>query len=144
MFNYNKEIQQMKRYLKVLTAPLAIVATIALTLMGMSETHGEAPKVVKLSYRNAAKVDIQVYTVDHVSKKTIEKKTPITPNGKDSSEATINKDGYIDITFSIVGKNDKNVSEYHCLDVRTSVGSSTTFSYDLTFDNPPKSPYKKC
>ncbi len=63
-------------------------------------------------FTNKSKVEIQVYTLDRISKKNDENKKMITPNGQGTSQATLDSGGStIDITFSIVGKNDKNISE---------------------------------
>jgi hypothetical protein len=99
---------------------------VAATIAGSGLVTAETAKVVKLNYRNGSKVDIQVYTVDRVNGKTIEKKNQITPGGSDSSQAEVNKEGNIDIQFSIVGKNDKGVSEYRCKPIKTSASSATT------------------
>ncbi len=90
-------------------------------------------KTVKLTCYKSRKVEVQVYTIDHNnSHKADENKRMITPGGQGSTQATVDSGGYIDITFSILGKNDKNVSEYHCTDVKTSVGSKTELQYDVS------------
>jgi len=97
----------------------------------------QAPKFVKLNYRNGSKVEIQVYTVDKISGKTVEKKNQITLGGGDSSQAMVDKDGNIDIVFSIVGKNNQGVSEYHCKPVKTNASSATS-PFTLEFEKMPK------
>jgi hypothetical protein len=112
----------------------AFIALIALA--GPTTAHAQAKKTVKLTYTNRAKVEVQVYTIDHNNNhKADENKRMITPGGQGSSQATVDSGGYIDITFSIIGKNDKNVSEYHCKDVKTSVGSKTELQYDVTMSD---------
>lgn len=99
-------------------------AFVVATLAGAGLVAAQPAKFVKLNYRNASKIEIQVYTVDNVSKKTVEKKNQITPGGSDSSQAMVDKDGNIDVLFSIVGKNDKGASEYRCKPVKTSAASA--------------------
>ena len=123
-----------------LATPLAVVALIASTPAAYPQTKTTPPpKTVKLTFTNKSKVEIQVYTLDRISKKNDENKKMITPNGQGTSQATLDSGGYIDITFSIVGKNDKNISEYHCMDVKTSAAGKSDLSYDLQFEK-----LKKC
>jgi hypothetical protein len=110
---------------RVMTATTFAGTVVAATLFGAGLVTAQPAKVVKLNYSNGSKVEIQVYTVDHVSKQTVEKKNLITPGGSDSSQAVVDKDGNIDILFSIVGKNDTGVSEYHCKAVKTSAASAS-------------------
>ena len=123
-----------------LATPLAVVALIASTPAAYPQTKTTPPpKTVKLTFTNKSKVEIQVYTLDRISKKNDENKKMITPNGQGTSQATLDSGGSIDITFSIVGKNDKNISEYHCMDVKTSAAGKSDLSYDLQFEK-----LKKC
>jgi len=129
-----------RKHVSRLAAPLAVVALFASTLAAHPQTKTSAPaKTVKLTINNKSKVDIQVYTLDRISKKNDENKRMITPNSQGTSQATLDSGGYIDITFSIVGKNDKNISEYHCMDVKTSAAGKSDLSYDLEFEK-----LKKC
>lgn len=123
-----------------LATPLAVVALIASTPAAYPQTKTTPPpKTVKLTFTNKSKVEIQVYTLDRISKKNDENKKMITPNGQGTSQVTLDSGGSIDITFSIVGKNDKNISEYHCMDVKTSAAGKSDLSYDLQFEK-----LKKC
>jgi hypothetical protein len=117
-----------------LATPLAFMALIASTPAAYPQA-----KTVKVTFTNKSKVDIQVYTLDRISKKNDENKHMITPNGQGTSQATLDSSGSIDITFSIVGKNDKNISEYHCMDVKTSAAGQSSLSYNLEFEK-----LKKC
>jgi len=111
----------------------AVIALIALAGPTTVHAQAQAKKTVKVTYTNRAKVEVQVYTIDHNNNhKADENKRMITPGGQGSSQVTVDSGGYIDITFSVLGKNDKNVSEYHCKDVKTSVGSKTELQYDVT------------
>jgi hypothetical protein len=106
---------------------------VLIALAGPTTAHAQAKKTVKLTFTNRAKVEVQVYTIDHNNgHKPDENKRLITPNGQGNTQATIDAGGYIDVTFSILGKNDKNVSEYHCTDLKTSVGSKTELQYDVS------------
>jgi hypothetical protein len=125
-----------RKYVSRLATPLAVVALIASTPVAYPQTK---PKTVKLTFNNKSKVEIQVYTLDRISKKNDENKRMITPNSQGTSQATLDSGGYIDITFSIVGKNDKNISEYHCMDVKTSAAGKSDLSYNLEFEK-----LKKC
>jgi hypothetical protein len=106
---------------------------VLIALASLTTAHAQAKKTVKITYTNRAKVDLQVYTIDHNNNhKTDENKRTITPGSQGTTQATLDSGGYIDITFSVLGKNDKNVSEYHCADVKTSVGSKTELQYDVS------------
>jgi hypothetical protein len=111
---------------RMMTAMTFAGAFVTAQLVGAGLVSAQAPKSVKLNYRNGSKVEIQVYTVDNVLKKTVEKKNQITPGGSDSSQAMVDKDGNIDVVFSVVGKNDKGVSEYHCKSLKTSASSASS------------------
>jgi hypothetical protein len=124
-----------RKHVNRLVTPLAIVTLIASTPAAYPQTKPTPPpKTVKLTFTNKSKVEIQVYTLDRISKKNDENKKMITPNGQGVSQATLDSGGSIDITFSIVGKNDKNISEYHCKDVKTSAAGKSDLSYDLEFE----------
>jgi hypothetical protein len=129
-----------RKHVSRLATPLAVVALIASTPVVYPQTKtSPPPKTVKLTFNNKSKVEIQVYTLDRISKKNDENKRMITPNSQGTSQATLDSGGYIDITFSIVGKNDKKISEYHCMDVKTSAAGKSDLSYDLQFEK-----LKKC
>jgi hypothetical protein len=129
-----------RKHVSRLATPLAVVALIASTPAAYPQTKtSPPPKTVKLTFNNKSKVEIQVYTLDRISKKNDENKRMITPNSQGTSQATLDSGGSIDITFSIVGKNDKNISEYHCMDVKTSAAGKSDLSYDLQFEK-----LKKC
>jgi hypothetical protein len=124
-----------RKHVSRLATPLAVVALIAATPAAYPQTKTPPPtKTVKLTFTNRSKVDIQVYTLDRISKKNDENKRMITPNGQGTSQAALDSGGYVDITFSIVGKNDKNISEYHCMNVKTSAAGKSDLSYDLVFE----------
>jgi hypothetical protein len=106
---------------------------VLIVLASLTAAHAQTKKTVKVTFTNRAKVEVQVYTIDHNNgHKADENKRMITPGGQGSSQVTVDSGGYIDITFSVLGKNDKNVSEYHCQDVKTSVGSKTELPYDVS------------
>lgn len=105
-------------------------AMVALALSGVTAAYSQS-KLVKVTWVNRAKVEIQVDTIDNVAKKTRENRKQISPGGQATTDAELDADGYIDIRFSIVGKNDKNISEYRCLDVKTKA-AKTQLKYDLS------------
>lgn len=111
-------------------AIFAIIAALPV-VVGVSAAYSQA-KTVKLVFHNTSKVDIQVYTVDHISRKTDENKRQISAGGQGTSQATLDSGGYIDITFSVVGKNASNISEYRCVDVKTSASGKSELSYNLS------------
>lgn len=111
-------------------AIVTMIAALA-TFVGASAAHPQA-KTVKLVFNNTSKVDIQVYTVDHNTRKTDENKRQISPGGQGTSQATLDSGGYIDVTFSVIGKNASNISEYRCVDVKTSANGKSELSYSLS------------
>jgi hypothetical protein len=116
----------------MMKASLAIVFSI---LIGVTAAQPQA-KFVKLRMHNAAKVDIQVYVVDKIAKTTDESnKRTVTPNGVLESKAMLDPKGYINIVFSILGKDDKNVSVYRCYEISTSTEGKNELSYDLSMQS---------
>jgi hypothetical protein len=116
----------------MMKASLAIVFSI---LIGVTAAQPQA-KFVKLRMHNAAKVDIQVYVVDKIAKTTDESnKRTVTPNGVLESKAMLDPKGYINIVFSILGKDDKNVSVYRCYEISTSTEGKSELSYDLSMQS---------
>jgi hypothetical protein len=122
---FSTSVYSKSRNKRVMTATTFAGTLCAATVFAAGLVTAQPAKTVKLNYSNGSKVEIQVYTVDRVSKQTVEKKNMITPGGSDSSQAVVDKDGNIDILFSIVGKNDQGVSEYHCKAVKTSAASAS-------------------
>jgi hypothetical protein len=116
-----------------LTYATLAVACLAI-LTAITPTYADGP-FVKLRFNNKAKIDVQVYVVDHIAKKTDENKRDITPNSSSESKAMMDKDGYIDIELSMVFRDPAKGSSYRCLPVRTLAKGQSTLTYDLTAES---------
>jgi hypothetical protein len=123
------------RKLIFMLAISALFAVSAGFVASSANAQTKPAKFIKLLYTNKAKVEVNVVTVDHNNnRKSDDNKKTTTPGGQGSSQAMVDSSDHIDVTFSVLGKNAQGVSEYHCKDFKTDVGSKTELTVDVSLD----------